>query len=257
VNVESVCYQRTRAGLTESAGSWRINLLGEEGEEFCSSRCEEGDFVVNDDETTECNTSPSPLGKCIDNDPSNPDIQYIPDFCIQSRFPSGEFSTALYTTRRFGNETMCRLGDDGIYSEQFAVGDGSLCIPSSSIIGFQRILGSATRQCNRDGSLTITRYTDPKCSEQSENAYYPDEWVWTECAAPDFDLPEDVAEQANYRYTVDCETPIFYCKDFSTIEFFSTVSGNNGGSKDDGAFDRVLGWPFLVPLVAVVAVVTF
>lgn len=219
LQIENVCYKDTGSGITVSFGSTRRVSVGD-GEGYCNLYCADNEIVVDQEpEDGDCTVeNASPVGKCMDDDPSATDIEYLPNFCIESSTPKGDFTTALYENRLYANETNCEAGDSSVYLNQYLVGDDELCLPTLAVVGDTRILGSATRHCESDGTTTATRYTDPSCTEQSSDSLLPDEWIIDGCTGPDT-LPDVSEDQRALRYTADCTTPKFYCKDFSTIEF--------------------------------------
>ena len=228
VRVENTC---TRYEFDDFSRSWATREMLVNETHACTADCGEctdgcDDLISN---VQSCSFSPYELGECRENDPSRTEALYYPNFCIQSSEPMGEFTNPLYDLRGYASQDTCESNSE-IFNQRFVPGNGNHCAATSLFTkDDSRYLGSGYRQCNDDGTHAVKRFTDDTCSEYDPDvSFLPQDWLLDGCTARDMIPGED--EPPDFRYTVDCSTPVFYCKDFSVIEFFSAVGDGEGVS---------------------------
>lgn len=240
LRVEHLCYKYANFDFTLDLTPTREVML--EGEtEFCSVDCENGEFIVSDDgdvDPSSCRGGLTSLRECRDDDvdanPSLSDVVYLPNYCMETTEPKGDFITPLYHNRLYGSEETCEA-DSSIHISQYFSADGTICHPSIPAVGEERVLGSFTRMCNSDGTTTITRYSDPNCKEQDSNFDLPIEWTIDGCTPPDDATSESsgAPDDVDPHYRADCQSPKVFCKDLSAINLYSKVETEDNDG--DGA----------------------
>ncbi|CAB9517801.1 expressed unknown protein [Seminavis robusta] len=231
--VESDCRRRAIRLLNNLNGSESVFPINET--HFCrkyynDNLCEEESplYAVEAANGLMCNEIKQ-ITACPDEDPTKDGFLYMPDYCVESDVPMGDFNARMIDRYIYFGEESCETGDVHQRAEAVFPAEPSYCfsigVPIQNSTHQTSILGGGRSYCDSEGRQVLEHYTDAACSEQGPELLEK-ELVWDGCYDPQTPrFPEQ-------RGAVDCEKPRYHCKDLAKLDFIVATSPLEGSAGD-------------------------
>ena len=232
LSIENFCYHESPADISYIKGSSRIFPLNDT--HYCDKDFDDSDCISpSEGDATTCE-SPRAYQQCTDEDTTVIDIFYLPDFCLESTTPEGEYVIAMFEQRVYGNASNCQAEDSDIYLQSFLPHEPA-CLPGTAVVDDTRELRSSSWTCDSEGRTIISRYTDAECSSQNGTYYFPPTpTLMVDGCTPVEKVPGDIYNmEYNWTQRPVCSSPRYYCKDFSELDFFGLTPSIPSGNLDD------------------------
>ena len=155
----------------------------------------------------------------------------LPDFCIRSTSPLGDYQWPLITALIYENKTECEASTGTEYRPiHWHMDDSNLCWERSIVTGKVSdasrvdtfVHGGQSASCV-GGILQVESYTDAACQTPlpMENAG----------AANDCQL---VSKDGTYKKAMNCGAPTIFCKNLAHTENAENIAGTSADSEPDG-----------------------